>query len=140
MRATVKIAARLLLPLLGTALVACSSSMTTEAEANIPPTDYKREILVTLTSTLGDPTNLRDAFISDPVLTPLAGGEQRYTVCVRFNARDERRVYVGSRDRIAYFYGGHLNQLVEASKEQCGNATYRAFPEAEKLCHANQCK
>ena len=88
MRATVKIAARLLLPLLGTALVACSSSMTTEAEANIPPTDYKREILVTLTSALGDPTNLRDAFISDPVLTPLAGGEGRYTVCVRFNARD----------------------------------------------------
>ena len=140
MRATVKIAARPLLPLLGMALAACSSSMTTGAEPNIPPTDYKREILVTLTSALGDPTNLRDAFISDPVLTPLAGGEQRYTVCVRFNARDEHRVYVGSRDRIAYFYGGHLNQLVEASKEQCVNATYRPFPEAEKLCHANQCK
>jgi len=140
MRATVKIAARPLLPLLGMALAACSSSMTTGAEPNIPPTDYKREILVTLTSALGDPTNLRDAFISDPVLTPLAGGEQRYTVCVRFNARDEHRVYVGSRDRIAYFNGGHLNQLVEASKEQCVNATYRPFPEAEKLCHANQCK
>jgi hypothetical protein len=140
MRATVKFAARLLLPLLGPALAACSSSMPTEAEPNVSPTDYKREILLTLTSTLDDPTNLRDAFISDPVLTPLAGGEQRYTVCVRFSARDERRVYVGSRDRIAYFYGGHLTQLVEASKDQCGNATYRPFPEAERLCQANQCQ
>src|SRR3974390_3560253 len=122
MRATVKIVARLLLPLLGTTLVACSSGMNTEAEPNIPPTDYKREILVTLTSTLGDPTNLRDAFISDPVLTPLAGGEQRYTVCVRFNARDEHRVYVGSRDRIAYFYGGPRHQLVQARKAPWRNA------------------
>ena len=46
--------------------------------------------------------------------------------------------YTGSKDRIAYFYGGHLNQLVEATKEQCGNAAYKPFPELEKLCLARQ--
>ena len=48
------------------------------------------------------------------------------------------RNYAGSTDRIAYFYGGHLNQLVEATKEQCGNAAYKPFPELEKLCLADQ--
>ena len=46
--------------------------------------------------------------------------------------------YEGSTDRIAYFYGGHLNQLIEASKEQCGNAAYKPFPELEKLCLSSQ--
>ena len=44
------------------------------------------------------------------------------------------RNYPGSQDRIAYFYGGHLNQLVDATKDQCGNATYKPYPELEKLC------
>ena len=53
--------------------------------------------------------------ISDPVLTPV-GNDQRYTACVRFNARDANRQYMGSTDRIGYFFGGHLNQLVEADQ------------------------
>jgi hypothetical protein len=127
-----------LLPALAMALVACSSSNTPEANPNIVPTDYKQEILDALTRALDDPTNLRDAYISDPVLTS-TGANQRYTACVRFNARDASRRYTGSTDRIAYFYGGHLNQLVEATKEQCGNAAYKPFPELEKLCFANKC-
>ena len=97
------------------------------------PPNYKQEILDTLTRTLVDPTNIRDAYISDPVLRPV-GKDQRYTACVRYNARDANRQYEGSTDRIAYFFGGHLNQLVEASKEQCGKAAYKPFPELEKLC------
>ncbi len=52
-------------------LMACSSSKTPELDPNIAPTNYKQEILDTLMSTLGDPTNVRDAYISDPVLTPI---------------------------------------------------------------------
>jgi len=29
--------------------------------------------------------------------------------------------------------------LVEATKEQCGNAAYKPFPELEKLCQAKKC-
>jgi hypothetical protein len=129
-----------LLLALATVLAACASSSNQPPpeNPNLLPTEYKQEILDTLSTTLDDPVNIRDAFISDPVLTPI-GKDQRYTVCVRFNARNPARQYAGSKERIAYFYGGLLNQLVEASKEQCGNAAYKPFPELEKLCHAKKC-
>ena len=122
------------------ALAACSSdSKKAEPDPNTLPIDYKREIIDTLTRELDDPTNVRDAFISEPVLRP-AGKEQRYTVCVRANSRNLSRHYTGAKDRIGYFYGGHLNQLIEATKEQCGNAAYKPFPELEKLCLGTKCE
>ena len=122
-----------LVPVLAMALAACTPAKEPEVDPNIVPTNYKQEILNTLTNALDDPTNIREAYVSDPVLTKVGAG-QHYTVCVRFNVRDLSR-----RERIAYFYGGHLNQLVEATKEQCGNAAYKPFPELEKLCLASKC-
>jgi hypothetical protein len=120
-------------------LAACSSDSTKEPDPNIVPTNAKQEILKTLMKALADPTNVRDAYMSDPVLTS-TGREQRYAACVRYNARDGSRRYTGSTDRIGFFYSGHLNQLVEATKEQCGNAAYKPFPELEKLCQATKCE
>ena len=120
-------------------LAACSSSSKEpEENPNVFPSDYKNEILNTMTSSLEDPTNVRGAYISDPVLRP-AGKDERYTVCVRSESRNASRQYTGSKDRIAFFYGGHLNQLIDATKEQCGNAAYKPFPELEKLCQAKKC-
>ena len=118
----------------------CSSSKKDETEENpnVFPSSYKSEILVTMTTSLDDPTNVRGAYISEPVLQR-AGNNERYVVCVRSDSRDANRLYTGSKDRIAIFYGGHLNQLVEATKEQCGNAAYKPFPELEKLCQAKKC-
>ena len=125
------------------ALAGCGSSdylgKPKEVDPNIVPADYKNEIIGTLKSLLIDPTNIRDAYISDPALAPV-GKDQRYVVCVRLNSRGYQREYLGSKDRIAYFYGGHLNQLVDASKEQCGNAAYKPFPEVEKLCLGKSCE
>jgi hypothetical protein len=134
-------AASVCLPLgLAIALAACSSgSKEPEPAPNVIPTNYKREIIETLTRVLDDPTNVRDAYVSEPVLRP-AGKEERYTVCVRSNSRNLMREYSGAKDRIAYFFGGHLNQLIDASKEQCGNAPYKPFPELEKLCLGNKCE
>lgn len=121
-------------------LTACSSdSKKAEPDPNIVPTNYKQEVIDTLTRVLDDPTNVRDAFISEPVLRP-AGKEERYTVCVRANTRNLLRNYTGTKDRIGYFYGGHLNQLVDATKEQCGNVSYKPFPELEKLCLGTKCE
>ena len=119
------------------ALAACTTS-DKEPDPNIMPTAYKEEIIQTLTKTLDDPTNVRDAFISEPVLAD-AGKDKRYIVCVRYNARNGAAHYAGSVDRIAYFYAGHLNQLVDATPEQCGKAAYKPFPELEKLCQAKKC-
>jgi hypothetical protein len=120
-------------------LGACSSDKKEpEENPNVFPADYKTEILATMTTTLDDPTNVRNAYISDPILRA-AGKNERYIVCVRSDSRDISKQYSGSKDRIAIFYGGHLNQLIDATKEQCGNAAYKPFPELEHLCQAKKC-
>ena len=122
------------------ALAACSSdSKKDEADPNIVPTNYKQEIIDTMIKSIfEDPTNVRDAYISDPVLRA-AGRDMRYTVCVRSNSRNVSRQYTGIKDHIAYFYGGRLNQLIDADKGQCAKAAYKPFPELEKLCLAKAC-
>lgn len=127
-----------LLSALAVGLIGCSSSKQPEENPNIFPADYKNEILFTMTNTLEDPTNIRNAFVSEPVLRQ-AGKEERYVVCVRSDSRNANKHYTGSKDRIGYFYAGHLTQLVEATKEQCGSAAYKPFPELEKLCQAKKC-
>ena len=129
-----------LLSVLAVGLTGCSGSGSKQPEENpnVFPADYKNEILLTMTNTLEDPTNIRDAFISEPVLRQ-AGKEERYVICVRSDSRNANKHYTGNKDRIGYFYAGHLTQLVDASKEQCGNAAYKPFPELEKLCQAKKC-
>jgi hypothetical protein len=122
-----------LLCVLSLALAACASNDKKEADSNIVPANYRQEILDTLTSTLPDPTNVRDAYITDPTLTAISK-EPHYTVCVRYNGRNANHEYMGSKDRIGFFYGGHLNQLVDADQGQCAKAAYKPFPELEKLC------
>jgi hypothetical protein len=136
----VRCAAKLsLLLALAVSLLACSSDKKqAEENPNVFPSDYKNEILTTLTSSLDDPTNIRSAYITDPFIRP-AGKEERYVVCVRSDSRNVARHYTGITDRIGYFYNGHLNQLVDATKEQCGNIAYKPFPELEKLCQAKKC-
>ncbi len=124
---------------IGLVLAACGTGKAPdEVNPNILPAAYKQEILDALQRTLAYPTNVRDAYISEPVLTPI-GTDQRYMACVRYNARDGEHRYAGSKDRIAYFYGGHLNQLVEPGKEECAKAAFKPFPELEKLCFAAKC-
>jgi hypothetical protein len=122
-----------LLCVLGLALAACAANDKKEADSNIMPSNYKQEILDTLTNTLPDPTNVREAFISEPALTTISK-DPHYTVCVRYNGRNANREYMGRMDRIGFFYGGHLNQLVDADQGQCAKAAYKPFPELEKLC------
>lgn len=137
----VRCAARLcLLPALAVSLIACSSDKKqAEENPNVFPADYKNQILTTMTNTLDDPTNIRSGSITDPFIRS-TGKVERYVVCVRADTRNLNREYTGIQDRIAYFYGGHINQLVEATKEQCGNAAYKPFPELEKLCQAKKCE
>jgi len=120
-------------------LAACSSDKKEpEENPNVFPADYKSEILTTMTTMLDDPTNVRNAYISDPMLRAVVKDE-RYTVCVRSDSRNAYKQYAGSKDRVGIFYGGHLNQLIDATKEQCGNAVYKPFPELEHLCQAKKC-
>jgi hypothetical protein len=133
------IAALFLVAAVAVALAACSSDKKVpEENPNVFPADYKGEILTTMTTSLDDPTNIRNAYVSEPVLRAV-GREERYVVCVRSDTRNAYREYTGAKDRIAIFYGGHINQLIEATKEQCGSAAYKPFPELEHLCQAKKC-
>ena len=109
-------------------------------DPNIYPANYKTEILNTLRQTLSDPVHVRGGLISGPVLTPI-DKNQRYTACVRFEERDiYSKQYSQPKDYIAYFYGGHLNQLVKAPGDECAKAAYMPFPEVEKMCLAKKCE
>jgi hypothetical protein len=125
------------LSMLAVALAACSgdSKKADNVDPNLFPSDYKREIFTTLTKKLDDPTGVRDSGITEPMLRQ-AGQEQRYIVCVRANSRNATRLYTGVKERVAYFYAGHLNQLIEATQGQCANVVYQAWPELEKYCLA----
>jgi hypothetical protein len=111
-----------------------------QVNPNVYPTAYKQEIINTLRQTLSDPVHVRGGLISEPALSP-TGKDQRYTACVRFQERDiYSKQYPAPEDRIAYFYGGHLNQIVKATEDQCAKAAYRPFPEVEKMCLAKGCE
>jgi len=122
------------------ALAACSSDSKPE-NPNLFPTNYKKEIIDTLIKLFKDNETIKvsGAFVSDPVLRPV-GKEQLYTACVRYTSHGVTPGEIGNAVRIAYFYGGHLNQLVEASKDQCGNAAYKPFPELDKYCAGTGCR
>jgi len=122
------------------ALAACAPDKTPKDESNVVPTKYKDEIIDTLRKIFeqNDTATVTNAMISDPALRPV-GGEQHYTVCIRYTAHAATYNLTANAERIAYFYGGHLNQLIEASKEQCGSAAYKPFPELEKVCLGKGC-
>ena len=116
---------------------ACSSESKKVDERNIFPAEYKDEILRAIPELVADPTNIRGAFLSDPVLS--SGATSHYFSCLRFNPRDSNRQYLGSRDQVVHFYGGHINQILDATREDCAGAAMKPFPELEKLCLGTKC-
>ncbi len=122
------------------ALAACGSNNTPAVvvEPNLPPSNYRAEILDYLKATLPDPTNIRDAAIAEPALKP-SGRETRYVACLRYNAKGEDGTYTGLKERGAYFYAGRMTTIAEVTREQCAGVSYQPFPELEKLCRQAVC-
>jgi len=99
------------------------------------PANYKTELLAHLRTFLNDPSNVRSAYVSLPTLERL-GGVERYINCVRFDAKSTTGGYRGSRDHLASYFNGKLEQFVELRAEasdRCKSADYQPFPELEKL-------
>jgi len=101
---------------------------------NAYPTNYKTDILAAMHAYLNDPTAIRDASISEPVLKSASlTMPSRYMLCLRFNPKKTATVYEGMREVAAVFVGGRFDQFVETPKDLCAGATYAPFPELEKL-------
>lgn len=96
------------------------------------PEKYKSDILAMLHVYFRDPTQIRDAGASEPKLL-LVGQRNRYVVCLRLNAKKSDGEYAGTKQYLAVFSGGRLDQMVEAKPEDCAGVEYRPFPEAETL-------
>jgi hypothetical protein len=81
-----------------------------------------------------DPTGIRDAAISQPMLKPIANGT-RYVVCLRFNGKQDNGMYAGDKLIAAEFRDGRFDDFLDAaaSREPCGGLTYQPFPELEQL-------
>jgi hypothetical protein len=61
-------------------------------------------------------------------------------VCVRYTAHGTAFNLSAEAERIGYFYGGHLNQLVPADNGECAKAAYKPFPELDQVCLGRGCK
>jgi hypothetical protein len=130
----------LLAGLVGAALAGCASGereLVGGAESkggvsvNVFPDKHRAEILAYQRSFLNDPTGIRSAAITQPVLRKV-GSVERYVVCVRFNAKGGGGTHVGVRDHMAIFLAGKLDQM-GATREECRDAAYEPFPELERL-------
>ncbi len=58
------------------------------------PDHYKADILAAMHAYLNDPTGIRDASISEPMLKSVPSGT-RYLVCLRFNGKQNNGTYAG---------------------------------------------
>jgi len=117
-------------------LVACSTfgphGSRDDPSATIYPDHYKAELLAFLQSYLNDPTNVREAQITDPVLRQV-NSTDRYVVCLKYNAKNSDGRYMGIKESIAVYLRGRFNQLVDATGDICKGATYQPFPELAAL-------
>ena len=117
-------------------LSACAGGQrkTDEEGVNAYPTNYKTDILAAMRVYLNDPTAIRDASISEPVLKSASlTTPSRYMLCLRFNPKKTATVYEGMREVAAVFVAGRFDQFIETPKDVCAGVTYAPFPELEKL-------
>jgi hypothetical protein len=114
-----------------------SGAYGSEEQINTFPANYKSDIEAAMRAYLNDPSGIRDASLSDPVLKPASTSmPERYVACLRFNGKKSATVYAGTKEMAAVFLAGRFDQFIDAPKEEqplCANATYAPFPELEKL-------
>ena len=95
-----------------------------EAALNTFPDDYRSELLTLLRTSLNDP-KFHDASVSEPVLKPIGGTVSRYVVCVRFDDQNDAGARQHINDKLAIFFRGNVNQLIDADPRDCGSVIYK---------------
>ncbi len=105
-----------------------------DGEINTYPDNYKSDILAAMHAYLNDPTGIRDAAISQPMLKSVARGT-RYVACLRFNGKQDNGMYAGDTQIAAEFLAGRFDDFLDvaASREPYAGAAYAPFPELEQL-------
>jgi hypothetical protein len=91
-------------------------------ESNVVPANYRDQIASFLSTVLTDNADFRNALIAPPVLKPV-GANQHYVACVQLNGYNQHK------DKAIIYFAGSINQVVDATPEECGGAAYGPFPE-----------
>ncbi len=104
----------------------------TAPDPKLFPSNYKAEVAEYLRTSLSNPSKVKDAFIGEPVLRPIASVPQ-YVTCVRYNPRDGKNNYEGSQSNLAVFLSGRLNQFLPGNPEICSGLAYQRYPELESM-------
>jgi hypothetical protein len=91
-------------------------------DANKFPENYKQDLLTYVRAHPAELLNVREASISAPALNQF-GTESRYFICLRATSPDWRK------EKMVIFFGGRMNQFVDADNQHCGAAQYQPFPE-----------
>ena len=95
-----------------------------KVDPNLFPADYKTKVVTALQTYLTDRSSSFGASISPPELKPF-GTDNRYVVCVRLSGSKPE-------EKMGIFFGGQLNQFVDATQDACKGAAYAPFPELER--------
>lgn len=124
------------------ALASCNSEWMASRERTLqanttPPISYRTDIVAFMRTYLNDPRAVRDAYVSEPALRMFESLD-RYSVCIRYNARKRNGQYAGSKDNLVLFRDGRLDRIVELDRlpsvrDICKDAAYQPFPELQKM-------
>ncbi len=96
------------------------------------PADYKAQMAAFFRTYLKDPREIREAVVAEPAQRTV-GGNPRYVVCTRFNARDNDGNYRGASVRAVVFVDGRLDRAIEPPGDLCAGVAYAPFPELQAL-------
>ncbi|MGI8527364.1 MAG: hypothetical protein ACR2K5_14555 [Pseudolabrys sp.] len=104
---------------------------------NIPPLDYKSDIIALMRTYLNDPNGVRSAGVSPPQRKTVIGEpDERFITCVRFDARKTSGDYAGVKTGAAVYVSGKLDRFLDTPRvveALCKDAAYQPFPELERL-------
>ena len=101
---------------------------------NSLPQNYKQDMLAFLRTYLNDPSHIRNGAVSPPMLKTVGPG-QRYVACVRYNARDNQRKYMGVKTGAAVYVSGKLDRFFDGKQAEpyCKDAAFAPFPQLARL-------
>lgn len=115
------------------ALGACGHDLVPDGDGiNVYPANYKSDILAAMHAYLNNPSGIRDAAISEPVLK-WSGNVSRYVACLRFTPKKNVSEYGVTREIAAVFMAGRLDRFVDLPKTECTGVTYATFLELQNL-------
>jgi hypothetical protein len=104
---------------------------------NVPPVNYKSDIIAFMRTYLNDPTMVRGASVSPPQRKTVANDPaERYVSCLRYDAHKSGGGYAGMKTGVVVYVSGKLDHFIDAprvAQDTCKDAAYEPFPELQSM-------